>query len=422
MAFATTLRKDATVVISRDSSRAARMLKRAFMAGLNASGINVLDLEVAPVPVTRYLTRQPVAAGGVTIRLVDGDPQSVIIRFFDREGIDITSDSQRKIERLFAREDFRRVLAGEIGDIGFPPRAIEHYTEALGETVDLAAVRGAGFKLVVDYGYGSSAFVMPNVLAKLNADVLGVNPYASTRQRIGADQAEAEAQVARLVQASGAQLGALIDADGEHLTLVDDEGVVLSNDEARLAFVSLVAGHLLGDRIALPVNVSSQAERLVEGHGVRIQHTKTSTAALMAAASETGCGFAASGDGGFILPGFLPAFDAGAALVKLMELLARAETTLSAVRQSLPRVHQAHETVVTPWEQKGLVMRTLVELSKDRRLELIDGVKVFHEDGWVLALPDPDEPVTHIWAEGVDHNAARALAQEYVRRIRQTLR
>lgn len=422
MAFATTLRKDATVVISRDSSRAARMLKRAFMAGLNASGINVLDLEVAPVPVTRYLTRQPVAAGGVTIRLVDGDPQSVIIRFFDREGIDITSDAQRKVERLFAREDFRRVLAGEIGDIGFPPRAIEHYTEALGETVDLAAVRGAAFKLVVDYGYGSSAFVMPNVLGKLNADVLGVNPYASTRQRIGADQAEAEAQVSRLVQASGAQLGALIDADGEHLTLVDDEGVVLTDDEARLAFVSLVAGHLLGDRIALPVNVSSQAERLVEGHGVRIQHTKTSTAALMAAASETGCGFAASGDGGFILPGFLPAFDAGAALVKLMELLARADTTLSAVRQSLPRVHQAHETVVTPWEQKGLVMRTLVELSKDRRLELIDGVKVFHDDGWVLALPDPDEPVTHIWAEGVDHNAARALAQEYVRRIRQTLR
>ena len=422
MAFATTLRKDATVAISRDSSRAARMLKRAFMAGLNASGINVLDLEVASVPVTRYLTRQPVAAGGVTIRLVDGDPQSVIIRFFDREGIDITSDAQRKIERLFAREDFRRVLAGEIGDIGFPPRAIEHYTEALGETVDLAAVRGAGFKLVIDYGYGSSAFVMPNVLAKLNADVLGVNPYASTRQRIGADQAEAEAQVSRLVQASGAQLGALIDADGEHLTLVDDEGVVLSHDEARLAFVSLVAGHLLGDRIALPVNVSSQAERLVEPYGVRIQHTKTSTAAPMAAASETGSGFAASGDGGFILPGFLPAFDAGAALVKLLELLARADTTLSAVRQSLPRVHQAHETVVTPWEQKGLVMRTLVELSKDRRLELIDGVKVFHDDGWVLALPDPDEPVTHIWAEGADHNAARALAQEYVRRIRQTLR
>ena len=134
----------------------------------------------------------------------------MVIRFFDRDGIDITTDAQRKIERLFAREDFRRVLAGEIGDIGFPPRALEHYTAALGETVDLSAVRAARYKLVIDYGYGATAFVMPNVLGKLGADVLGVNPYASTRQRIGVDQDEAVANVSRLVQASGAHLGALI--------------------------------------------------------------------------------------------------------------------------------------------------------------------------------------------------------------------
>ena len=65
-------------------------------------------------------------------------------------------------------------------------------------------------------------------------------------------------------------------------------------------------------------------------------------------------------------------------------------------------MHLAHETVVTPWEQKGLVMRSLVEHSKDRELVLVDGVKVIHEGGWVLALPDPEEPVTHVWAEARD--------------------
>jgi mannose-1-phosphate guanylyltransferase/phosphomannomutase len=92
------------------------------------------------------------------------------------------------------------------------------------------------------------------------------------------------------------------------------------------------------------------------------------------------------------------------------------------LRKRLPQVHMAHETVVTPWEQKGLVMRSLVELSKDRQLELIDGVKVIRDDGWVLALPDPEEPVTHIWSEGADDAVARSLAQEYARRIRQMLR
>jgi mannose-1-phosphate guanylyltransferase/phosphomannomutase len=82
----------------------------------------------------------------------------------------------------------------------------------------------------------------------------------------------------------------------------------------------------------------------------------------------------------------------------------------------------AHETVVTPWEQKGMVMRTLVEMSKDRDVQLIDGVKVRHDDGWALALPDPEEPVTHIWSEAATDAEAKALATEYARRIRQLLR
>jgi mannose-1-phosphate guanylyltransferase/phosphomannomutase len=100
------------------------------------------------------------------------------------------------------------------------------------------------------------------------------------------------------------------------------------------------------------------AGELVAPHGVRIQHTKTSTAALMAAASESGVGFAASGDGWLHPPGFLPAFDGAAALVKLLELLALEDTTLSARSANRCPAPTWHETVVTPWEQKGLVMRT----------------------------------------------------------------
>ncbi len=422
MAYATTLKKGTTVITSRDSSRSARMLKRAMMAGLNASGVDVLDLEVASVPVTRFLVRQPVARGGITLRLVADDPQSVVFRFFDEDGLDLDSDAQRKVERLLSREDFRRVFASEIGDIGFPPRALEQYTAALGETVDRDVVRGGGFKLVVDYGYGSTSFVMPNVLSQLGADVLGVNPYASTRGAMAFDRRVHAEEVARLVRAAGAQVGAVLDPDGEHLTLIDDEGRILDDNASLLALVSLVAGHLVGDRIALPVNVTSEAERLVTPHGVGIEYTKLSSAALMDAATDPGVGFAGSTDGGFILPEFLPAFDAAASLVKLLELLAREGTRLSAVVNGLPRVHLAHEAVVTPWEQKGLVMRSLVEHSTDRRLVLVDGVKVLHDRGWALALPDPEQPVTHIWAEGSSDNEARRLVQEYARRIRQLIR
>ena len=64
-------------------------------------------------------------------------------------------------------------------------------------------------------------------------------------------------------------------------------------------------------------------------------------------------------------------------------------------------------------------MREIVERAGSRELELIDGVKVIDGDRWALVLPDPDEALTHVWAEAGSDVDARRLAQEYVQRIRQ---
>lgn len=422
MAYASMLKKGTIVVSSRDSSRSARMLKRAMMAGLNAGGITVEDLEVAPIPVTRFSVRRTNVGGGFTVRLLDDDPQSVVIRFFDADGLDITEDTQRKLERIFGREDFRRAFPGEIGEIGYPPRALEHYATAIEATVDIAAISAAGFKIVVDYAYGSTAVVMPNVLAKLGAEVLAVNPFVSTTGLLESSIEHHVDRVAGLVRASGAQLGTVLAPGGEQLLLVDDRGEPVGHTEATLAMLTLLPGKLDGDRVALPVNATKVAAELLEAHGIGVQATKLSSAALMEVATEPGVGFAANFEGGFVLPGFLPGFDAAAMLVKVLDLLAARGLRLSEVVDGLPRVHLSHATVITPSEQKGLVMRSLVEQTKDRDVEMVDGVKVFHGEGWVLCRPDPGEPLTHIWAEGTSDSDARRLSDEYTRRIRQLMR
>ncbi|HEY6532929.1 MAG TPA: sugar phosphate nucleotidyltransferase [Acidimicrobiales bacterium] len=422
MAFGGTVKKGSTIITSRDSSRSARMLKRAMMAGLNGVGLNVEDLEVASIPVTRFILRRPTARGGITIRLAKGDPQAVVIRFFDDNGLDITEEAQRKIERLYARQDFRRALPGEIGDIGFAPRALEHYSTALEGTVDVEAIRASQFKVVIDYSYGSTSFSMPNVLAKLGLEVLAVNPFVSTAGVMRADLDQHAKTVGDLVRTSGSHLGAVIDPDGEQLHLIDDEGHVLTDTEALLAILTLLPGSLYGDEVALPVNTTAKAEKLLAPHGIKVRWTKLSSSALMDAATESGVGFAGNQDGNFILPGFMPGFDAAAMFVKVLDLLAKHGRALSDVVAELPRTHVVHEQVVTPWEHKGAVMRTLMEQSKDREVVLVDGVKVLHDDGWALALPDPEEPITHIWAEAASGDAARRLAEEYARRIRQMVR
>ncbi|MCJ7437407.1 MAG: mannose-1-phosphate guanyltransferase, partial [Acidimicrobiia bacterium] len=417
MAYGTALKRGSVVTTSRDTSRAARALKRAVIGGLNLSGANVEDVELATVPLTRFQVRNGESRGGISVRLAPGDPDSVELRLFDADGLDIDEGTQRKIERLLAREDYRRAFAGDIGDIVFPPRSIEFYTAALRKSVDAQRLEERAFKVVLDYSSGAASIVMPSVLAKLGAEVLAVNPYASTTDA-PTDLAAHHARIGELVGASGSHLGCIISPDGESVVLVDDEGHVLSRTEALLALVLLVAETHDAARIALPVTVTRAAEQIAIDRGAEIVWSKVSDASLMEVASEDHVAFAASPDGGYIWPDFLPAYDGTATLAKLLDLLAATGRSLSSVVAELPRVHLVHESVPTPWEQKGAVMRELVEREAGHDLVLVDGVKVLRQDGWVLVLPDPEMAVTHVWSEADSDQAAGQVAQEYARAIR----
>ncbi len=422
MAYGTALKRGSVVTTSRDTSRGARALKRAVIAGLNLAGANVEDVELATVPLTRFQVRNGESRGGITVRLAPDDSDSIELRFFDADGRDIDGGAQRRIERLLSREDYRRAFAGDIGDIVFPPRSIEFYTAALERCVDGERLRDRAFKVVLDYSSGAASIVMPSVLAKLGAEVFAINPYASTSQSAAADATEHEARIGELVRASGSQLGAVISPDGEAIRLVDDGGHVLSDTEALLSLVCLVAESVDEARIALPVGVTEVAEQLAAARGATVVWTKRSDAHLMEVASDADVAFGGSAHGCFIWPEFLPAYDATATLAKVLDLLAATGLTLSSLVESLPRVHLVHEAVPTPWDRKGMVMRELVERESGQDLVLIDGVKVRRPDGWALVLPDPEEAVTHVWAEADGENAARQLAQEYTRAIRQAIR
>jgi mannose-1-phosphate guanylyltransferase/phosphomannomutase len=422
-AWASSLEKGSVITTSRDTSRAARVLKRALMVGCNSVGVNVTDLEVATIPVTRHHIRTRGTQGGLTVRLSPDDPQSVAIRFFDSDGLDLSESEQRRIERLYHREEFRRVTAGDIGDIDFSPRALEHYTADVVDAFDLPNASRRDLKLVLDLSYGAASFVMPNLLSKVKADVLSINPYAQTPGMISVDRVSSAARVVQSVRGSGADLGAVIDAGGEHLTLVDGTGRILTDDEALMVFLDLMTAGDQPVRVALPATVSYRAYELCASRGAEVITTALSSSRLMEAAASGGVTYAADQDGGFIFPDFLPSFDGAAALVKLIALLGRSGESLAQVAARVPEIAIMRTEVETPFEQKGLVMRTLMEqlAEEDSELVLIDGIKVLSPTGWVLVVPDPEEPTTHVWAEGADRADSERLSSGYVERLRQIL-
>jgi mannose-1-phosphate guanylyltransferase/phosphomannomutase len=61
-----------------------------------------------------------------------------------------------------------------------------------------------------------------------------------------------------------------------------------------------------------------------------------------------------------------------------------------------------------------MVMRSVIEAAGGREVDTTDGVRVIEPDGsWVLILPDPAEPLTRLWVEGVDDEAAGRLLDRW---------
>ena len=119
--------------------------------------------------------------------------------------------------------------------------------------------------------------------------------------------------------------------------------------------------------------------------------------------------FAGAVGGGYVFPDFLPAYDAVASLCKLLELLAPVGRPLSELVAELPAVDARPPELHCPWALKGTVMRVLNERFATANVDLLDGIKVFDERGWVQVLPDPDEPVVHIYAEGATEEDSAEL-------------
>jgi mannose-1-phosphate guanylyltransferase/phosphomannomutase len=415
-AYATTLRKGSAVTTSRDVSRAARALKRAVHGALNASAINVVDLEAQPLPVARFETARSDCSGGIAMRTTPGDPQSIDIIFLDANGADLSQAAQRKLERVFSRQEYRRAFPGEIAELSYPPRVIEAYTSELLRRVDMSGVRDARLKVVADCAGGTASLVLPGLLGRIGVDVLTVNnrlDEATPTQSVAQIRADVH-RLAELVYSSRAAFGVRFDPVGERITLIDDKGALVNDDRALLVVLDLVAAERRSGLVALPVTTTRVAEQVGRFHGVEVGWTPISAHGLYEATAARDVIFAADGRGGFVVPEFSRSIDGIAAFARLLGLVARTRLTLSQIHARIPAAHLLKRVVPTPWAAKGSVMRTIVEAAGDRPIDTTDGVRVIEPDGgWALILPDPAQPVTHLWAEAADGDAAQALLDEW---------
>jgi mannose-1-phosphate guanylyltransferase / phosphomannomutase len=411
-ALGTALKRDARVVASRDSAPACRMIKRALITGLISTGVDVADLRVLPAPVTRHMLKVESFDAGVHVGTHPTNPEVVQIHLYEPPGVEISSTLQKEVEKHFSRQELRRMAYTEVGSISYPARVRESYAQDLLRTLDAATIRSRGFRIVVDYGFSAASYVLPIVLGPLGVEAVAAHGFSGEEAARDMSREESIAQARRLVTAIGADLGAVFDRPAERLYLIDEQANEVPLDKALLLFVRLVVSNGRAGKLAFPVTVTDQVERIAGERGLEIVRTPASLADLTRAAAGDSVLFAGAPSGGYVFPDFLPAYDAVTSLCKLLELLAPLDRPLSELVADLPTPTILHRELHCPWALKGTVMRVLNERLAERETDVTDGIKLFDERGWAQVLPDADEPLLHLYAEGHDEETSEALAAE----------
>ena len=392
------------------------MIKRAIIAGLVSTGVNVADLRVAPPAVNRHELKVGERAGGLHVRVSADDPEVVQISFFEPPGILVAGAALKAIEQAFSRQEFRRVSPGEIGALTYPARATESYVQELLGALDLEAIRSRGFRLVLNYACSAASLVVPSLIGELGVEMVSLNAFVDSSPTPRADRHRARRWTTRanLVRAVGADLGVLIDGPAERLWLVDEHE---PPDPARDAAAAVRARAGRDERRRASCSCRSPSRGMVEeiadGHAAASSAPRPRCGACSRRRPPGDVSSPGASGGGYVFPEFLPAYDAVMSTRQVLELLAHSGAAAVRARPRAAPQHARPRARAVPVVGQGLAMRQLIEAVKGMEVDDRDGIKVFEPEGWVQMLPDPDEPVFHVYAEGATTEDSQRLEEKY---------
>jgi len=416
-AFAATFGKKVVLSTSRDSHKTSRMINRAIMTGMLSVGVDVHDYGVTPLPVVRYLARSHrEEKGGVHTRKSPFDPSFIDLKFFDEDGLNLPIGMERNIELLFFREDFVRADSEDTGEISFPVGGFDTYVDGFLKAIDVKSVKERGFNIVLDHSHGASALIFPRILGRLGVETVALNANLDAA-KVTKTEEEFHKGLTHLTTISrslSADFGAMIDTGGEKIFLVDEKGDVLPDWVALQVICLLACRRKRSGKIGVPVTASRTLEKIAARYGMDVIRTRTLPRSLMETAAREGVVFVGDDNGGYIFPGFQPAFDGMFAIVRFMEMLSAEGSSLSDIRREIPPTVMVKKKIPCAWERKGALMRMLAEHAKGKPSQFVDGVKIFHGEDWALVYPSQDEAYFHLRVEADDKREAEEIAASYV--------
>jgi phosphomannomutase len=409
------------VLVCRDPRPSGPMVQAAATAGLLALGCEVVDLGVCPTPTLQLAVPWLGARGGVSITGGHNPPEWNALKFVRGDGLYLSATQGEELLDVFHQGGFPRARFDRVTAAVLQKDALDHHLETLVCRFDAAAVAARRLRVAVDCANGSCAALVPRWLARLGCHVLPINDDMSLPfPRLPEPSVAAAGQARAVVLAGRADLGLVLDADGERLSLVDEDGRALSEELT----LPLAAEAALGRRsgpLVTNLSTSGLVDRVASRHGATVVRTPVGQAFVSEAMLEHGAVLGGEGNGGVAVPEVQATHDSAAATGLLLEHLARSGLTLSAFAAGLPPVFV--EKVAIPVAPSRLFsalrgFREAVGEEEGARVDQTDGVKVLWPDGWVHVRASSTQSLLRVIAEADDARRSRELVEWARERLR----
>ncbi|MES2318562.1 MAG: phosphomannomutase/phosphoglucomutase [Pseudomonadota bacterium] len=405
-----------TVVIGRDGRLSGPELTAALAAGLQAAGVDVIDLGVVATPMVYFGTNVLGAASGIMVTGSHNPP--------DYNGFKMVLAGEA-IHGATISALYDSIVAHDGTAAAQPGAYRTHdiraaYLERILGDVKLARP----IKIAVDCGNGVAGAFAGDLYRGMGCEVVELFcEVDGTFPNHHPDPAHPEnlQDLIACLQQTDAEIGIAFDGDGDRLGVVTKDGQIIYPDRQMMLFAADVLSRNPGAQILYDVKCTRHLAPWIEQHGGVPLMWKTGHSLVKAKLRETGAPLGGEMSGHIFFKERWYGFDDGLySGARLLELLTRVADP-SALMNALPQSDSTPELHLHLKEGENVALiehlRANASFPGSDRIIDIDGLRVEYPDGFGLARASNTTPVVVMRFEAETPDALHRIQAEFKRVI-----
>jgi phosphomannomutase / phosphoglucomutase len=400
-------------VVGRDGRLSGPRLASALVRGLNASGVDVIDIGVVATPMVYFATHHFATGSGVMVTGSHNPPEYNGLKMM-LAGETLAAEAIQDLRRVVEKGEF----ASGHGKLEGADIAAE-YLDRIVSDVKLARP----MTIAIDCGNGSPGAIAPRLFRRLGCEVIelfcDVDGNFPNHHPDPSKPENLRDLIAKLKD-SEAEVGLAFDGDGDRLGVVTKSGKIIFPDRQLMLFAADVLLRNPGAQIIFDVKCTRNLFPWIRNHGGKPLLWKTGHSLIKSKLKETGAPLAGEMSGHVFFKDRWYGFDDGLyAGARLLELLSRARDP-SAMLESLPDSISTPELNIA-LAKEGDNHRLIAELQASARFEgatdinTIDGLRVEYPDGFGLMRASNTTPVIVLRFEADSDAALKRIREDFSR-------